>query len=38
MFKKGLIWFGWLTSCFLVGFFGTRGFIKAAEWVNEKLD
>lgn len=38
MFKKCLIWIGWLGGCFAVGFFGTKAFMKAAEWVTEKLD
>ena len=37
MFKKGLIWFVWVTTCFFAGFFGTKLFMKGVEIVSEKL-
>ena len=38
MFKKAMIWTAWLGSCFAAGYFGSQAFIKAAAFVQEKLD
>ena len=36
-FKKAALWTIWLGGCFTAGYLGTKAFLKANEWITEKL-
>ena len=36
-FKKAALWTVWLGGCFTAGYFGTKVFLKANEWIMEQL-
>ena len=36
-FKKVALWTMWLGGCFTAGYLGTKAFLKANEWITEKL-
>ena len=36
-FKKAALWTVQLGGCFTAGYFGTKVFLKANEWITEQL-
>ena len=36
-FKKVALWTIWLGGCCTAGYLGTKAFLKANEWITEKL-
>ena len=36
-FKKVALWTIWIGGCFTAGYLGTKVFLKANEWITEKL-
>ena len=35
--EKAALWTIWLGGCFTAGYLGTKVFLKANEWITEKL-
>ena len=36
-FKKAALWIIWLGGCFTAGYFGTKVFMKANDWITDQL-